>query len=388
MERSPQSYLKSSSHQHFMIASPPELRPLDRFISPSPSLSRGLSSEPLPSISNHRYFNDKMSIAAATHPIPSNLLSPPESPETPHVMLRRSTPLVQSHGDVLMTDEPLLPEDGASISLDTPLFNVNEKNETGVQKQIQSIVASRHQVPSKAVPSVGDYNLFVSTAWRLFKADPRSRLRQEKEYMNMYNNSSSVGIHKSPAMGSKRSAVTPRPRPISAVPPHQRSAARPARAPKATPKVLASDQFDRPQFVTPPSRSSADGTPAPRQRLTAPTREDSNFQALPDWSPPLDTLPAGNRSLLQDWRGNPLPIENEAYFELLHPAEAKLASTLRLTPAIYLCSKRRIFIEKVRRTKNGKEFRKTDSQKACKIDVNKASKLWTAFDKVGWFDRR
>jgi len=34
----------------------------------------------------------------------------------------------------------------------------------------------------------------------------------------------------------------------------------------------------------------------------------------------------------------------------------------------------------------GKEFRKTDAQQACKIDVNKASKLWSAFDKVGWLD--
>jgi len=83
-----------------------------------------------------------------------------------------------------------------------------------------------------------------------------------------------------------------------------------------------------------------------------------------------------------------LSIDSEPHFDLLHPAEAKLASILRLTPAIYLSSKRRIFIEKVKRTQIGKEFRKTDSQKACKIDVNKASKLWTAFDKVGWFDRK
>ena len=34
------------------------------------------------------------------------------------------------------------------------------------------------------------------------------------------------------------------------------------------------------------------------------------------------------------------------------------------------------------------EFRKTDSQKACKIDVNKASKLWSAYEKIGWFDLR
>ena len=36
----------------------------------------------------------------------------------------------------------------------------------------------------------------------------------------------------------------------------------------------------------------------------------------------------------------------------------------------------------------GKDFRKTDAQKACRVDVNKASRLHTAYEKVGWFDRR
>ena len=137
-----------------------------------------------------------------------------------------------------------------------------------------------------------------------------------------------------------------------------------------------------------PKSYSGSPTPAPRQRLTAPIREDSNFEALPDLTPLLETLPNNNRCLQTDWRGTPLPIENEPHYEKLHPAEAKLASTLRLTPAIYLSSKRRMFIGKVQRTQIGKEFRKTDAQKACKIDVNKASKLWTAFDKVGWLNKR
>ena len=72
---------------------------------------------------------------------------------------------------------------------------------------------------------------------------------------------------------------------------------------------------------------------------------------------------------------------------MLHEAEINLASTLRLTCATYLCSKRRIFEGRLRAFKNKKEFRKTDAQQACKIDVNKASKLWTAYDKVGWFNK-
>lgn len=293
-----------------------------------------------------------------------------------------------------MADEPLLPEDGASISLETPLFSVDEKDEPLIRKA----AAERSRTAPGILPTAEEYCMFTSSAWRLYQSDPQGWLRREKQYMSMYH---SAGIHKassvavkSPLPPLKRSAAaaaagTPRPRPMPGAGVPQRPVNRAPRAPRtATPKAIFHDSFGR-QLCTPP-RSSADGTPAPtRQRLTAPTREDSNFEALPDLTPPLSSLPAHNNRVLQtDWRGNPLPIENEPHFALLHPAEAKLASTLRLTPAIYLSSKRRIFIEKVRRTQLGKEFRKTDSQKACKIDVNKASKLWTAFEKVGWFERK
>lgn len=277
-----------------------------------------------------------------------------------------------------MADEPLLPEDGASISLETPLFSVAEKHEPLIQK-----VALKRSSELPGRPSPQEYGLFVSSAWRLCQNNPVEWLRKEKQFQSMYRiNKSSSNKTLAPIKRTTMAttAAIPRVRQAAGTP-------RPARAPRATPKLLARDDFDR-QLFTPP-RSSADGTPAPtRQRLTAPTREDSNFEALPDLTPPLDSLPNHNRALQTDWRGNPLAIENEPHFEKLHPAEAKLASTLRLTPAIYLSSKRRIFIEKVRRTQIGKEFRKTDSQKACKIDVNKASKLWTAFDKVGWFEHR
>jgi hypothetical protein len=70
----------------------------------------------------------------------------------------------------------------------------------------------------------------------------------------------------------------------------------------------------------------------------------------------------------------------------LHEAEVNLAATLRLNCATYLCSKRRVFQARIEALRIGKEFRKTDAQQACKIDVNKASKLWQSYDKVGWFN--
>ena len=36
--------------------------------------------------------------------------------------------------------------------------------------------------------------------------------------------------------------------------------------------------------------------------------------------------------------------------------------------------------------KDGKNFTKTAAQGVCAIDVNKASQLWDAFQKVGWFE--
>lgn len=106
--------------------------------------------------------------------------------------------------------------------------------------------------------------------------------------------------------------------------------------------------------------------------------------ALPDYCPPLTTLPERTNNLKVDWKGNALDLSRDPYLHLLHRDEIGLAASLRLDCATYLTSKRRIFIRRLECARIGKEFRKTDAQQACKIDVNKASKLWTAYEKVGW----
>lgn len=125
-------------------------------------------------------------------------------------------------------------------------------------------------------------------------------------------------------------------------------------------------------------------SPEPRVRTTAPNREDKDFASLEDYCPPLDTLPERTNNLKVDWKGNALDLSQDAYLHLLHRDEVGLAASLRLDCATYLTSKRRIFIRRLECARIGKEFRKTDAQQACKIDVNKASKLWTAYEKVGW----
>lgn len=120
---------------------------------------------------------------------------------------------------------------------------------------------------------------------------------------------------------------------------------------------------------------------------TEPTHEGTDFNSLRDYSPPTFTLddmgfPECN------WKGEPFDLSEDPDSHLLHPEEIFLASNLRMDCATYLTNKRRIFIACIKRMKVGKDFKKTNSQQACKIDVNKASKLWEAFNKVGWFEKR
>ncbi|CAK7234327.1 hypothetical protein SBRCBS47491_008910 [Sporothrix bragantina] len=125
-------------------------------------------------------------------------------------------------------------------------------------------------------------------------------------------------------------------------------------------------------------------SPEPRIRTTPPNREDKDFNSLPDYCPSLTTLPERTNLLRVEWKGTPIDLSRDPFSNLLHPDELVLAAGLRLDCATYLTSKRRIFIRRLECARMPKEFRKTDAQQACNIDVNKASKLWSAYDKVGW----
>lgn len=112
-----------------------------------------------------------------------------------------------------------------------------------------------------------------------------------------------------------------------------------------------------------------------------------SWEKLPDYSPSVATLPANNVKCLKvEWKGSPMDLSNDPLKSKLHPAELLLAQVLRLPCDLYLDSKRRLFLEKTHRLKQGLPFRRTDAQKACRIDVNKASRLYAAFEKVGWLN--
>ncbi|KAF9957038.1 hypothetical protein BGZ72_002230 [Mortierella alpina] len=87
---------------------------------------------------------------------------------------------------------------------------------------------------------------------------------------------------------------------------------------------------------------------------------------------------------LVQWKGSPLDISRAPGYAKLHSHEVYVASTLRLTPAVYLSCKQTLISASRGYAKTGKLFRKSDAQKLCKIDVNKTSKLWEVFARFGW----
>jgi hypothetical protein len=85
-----------------------------------------------------------------------------------------------------------------------------------------------------------------------------------------------------------------------------------------------------------------------------------------------------------NWKGQPLSILHLPHYNSLHPKEAIVASTLRLTPVQYLTAKNTLVSSARRYIQKSLPFRKSDAQKLLRIDVNKASKLWEFFMQVKW----
>lgn len=76
------------------------------------------------------------------------------------------------------------------------------------------------------------------------------------------------------------------------------------------------------------------------------------------------------------------------YYDLLHPGEVVIASTLRLTPEQYLKCRRSLVLAAQDFDGMDLAFRKSDAQKCVRIDVNKTSTLWSIFSRLGWFKPR
>ena len=303
----------------------------------------------------------------------ASLLSPPPSPFT-------RDELPSTVPAIVMTDPTLFSAPNSpAASAPQPLFHDTEQWDDIILERNQSTV----QDP-KFKPTVQEYKVFVSAAFELHARDPGRWLEREKKYMaNVPTQWASLNkVQKLSTTGpSKIRALAPARKQIPTSSPFKIQ--RTPRTPKVTPKSQRGyEAFARAQE----SGILSPGPVAVRTRQPA-TREDVDFNAIPDYCPPLSTLNE-NSKFKVEWKGTRLDLSNDPHKHLLHPAEIHLASVLRLSCASYLTSKRRIFKDKVDRTRAGLKFQKTDSQKACKIDVNKASKLWQAYHSIGWFDEK
>ncbi|KAI0101177.1 hypothetical protein F4814DRAFT_107391 [Daldinia grandis] len=352
------------------LMSPPEPLRLESF-------SHGRESKPM-----------SLNIADVRRLHPISPISPPISPAT-KADDHSANPASSASTTV---QDPILypPQDVTRSPQQQPLFSQDDSID--VRRIVDEHVNVRPAdlFGNATPPKREDYELFLyfsSQVMKKYQQDPKSWLKREREFLLADRRA-----------GARNNQFKLRPKPIlPAKLPQVRKetqrakTARPAKVVKATQSNTAAPRPIRSYPTTNPGRTSnrppsATPDPSPR-RAVAPNREDKDFASLSNFCPPLNSLPERTNSLKVDWKGTQIDLSNDPHRHLLHPDEITLAANLRLDCATYLTSKRRMFIRRRECLKMGKEFRKTDAQQACKIDVNKASKLWTAFDKVGWLEK-
>ena len=371
---------KEKDHQLSIssLLSPPESRRADTFSSP---MSVAMSRTPSASFSSTSYpaQSSNFTKLAGKHSRPV-LLSPPISPQTP----QKDEAAREDEG---AKDPPLFPSQESGTSENNgPLFPRAESadaDSTGAT--IQNHIAKAGRDPS-SLPSEEEYRLIVDAVSQIkfhsivgeqVNKDPAKWIRREMSTWHLYPgmNAGKVNQKKVVKSGLRRLAPAP-----SGVRKSKVTVPRVARNPKPK-RSPPQHQFDDFDF---PLRSPQ----VPKAPKAPTSRDDVDYESQPDYCPPIDSLPNNSKALKADWKGQMLDLCRDPDRHLLHESEVNLAATLRLSCATYLTSKRRIFVARLHTLKIGKEFRKTDAQQACKIDVNKASKLWTAFEKVGWFESK
>ncbi|KAF2478637.1 hypothetical protein BDY17DRAFT_313924 [Neohortaea acidophila] len=319
--------------------------------------------------------------------------TPPASPKT------TTLPSITSAIGFTVSDSPLYPEQTPRARIDSqqPLFATEPSLSPSPKQAIVKPVAS----PTLATPAPVrqtlhyPHNLGVTTkeqAWQYYQ-DRMAELQKMRgpRLLPQPEKSPRWNLHKEDRRQLEsltRPAGVSKPRPAAArVPAKVKAPLAPSTLVKAapskrrTPKARTMHEFVDSAF---PQRESTT-----KHKRAPPTKkvegENVNWTDLPDYAPPvadLDTMP---RSLKVTWHGHPL-TPTDADVVHLHEQEVAVASTLRLSAAIYLTNKRKIFQARLQSLKDNKNFTKTAAQSACKIDVNKASQLWEAFDRVGWFN--
>jgi len=346
-----------------MLLSPPQARQADMFSPASMSMSRS---------------NSQSTIVPSAIPKVSQgqgqslPLSPPISPQ------RQKEDVIGA--DEGLRDPPLFPREASDLSAaSVPLFPTNQSRRETIERHIAAGGVCKEEDYDLILEACSQTK-FSSQVGVAFKKDPVAWYRQSLRDITHYVN---LDAKRKNAPTLKAKPKTPMLRRLApALEGGVRKPIRLARTPK-TPKPKPSPPQDLFGMYT---WAAKEQTPKAPKQVTS--RDDIDYNSLQDFCPPTSNLGNNAKALKADWKGQVLDLSDDPDRHMLHEAEVNLAATLRLSCAVYLSSKRRIFIARVQCGMRGKEFRKTDAQQACKIDVNKASKLWTAFEKVGWFDNR
>ena len=351
------------------LMSPPEPKPLDDFH----AVPKKPQSEPR---------KPEMTPTRHVTPLKRHLPSPPVSPYNERPTKHTSFPGANDRKSSDLKDPVLYPESEGGTDLEVPLFPPERAVNT---EEIIDKHMAMHMLQFKEKlnrPTREEYRLAlacVPTIGARYNQDPvayykRSRDEQENDYWQAKRICAPDGLKAPPVAiapapkAGKRVIYPPTPRPIS----HRMK-----RSPKSSPIAKLMN-------FPPKGRQ---GTPDSKGQIIK--RDDVDFLALPDYTPPLSTLPSNNAHVFKtDWTANMLDLSNDPHRHLLHEAELNLAAKLRLSCAKYLCCKRRLFEARLNALRIGKEFRKTDAQQSCSVDVNKASRLWSAYEKVGWLDAK
>ena len=327
--------------------------------------------------------------------LPPLVHTPPASPEF------SSLPSIAAATGYPAHDSPLFPDqtqsDRSRAQAELPLFEKARSPSPTPTEVTVSIEPRQEDVTTTTTPSrkgTFPFTLDIKTgqdALRYYYARmdelraARTRLPEPRKSpaFNLDKESSrqlqsltrSAGVAKSrPAPKS-----APKPKALVATSPIKTSPPK-----RRTPKVRTYSDFVDSAF--PQKESSAKHKRAPPSKIVE--GENVEWTELPDYAPPSSDLDTNPRSLKVSWHGHALPLHDDPDTLHLHEQEVQVASTLRLRSNVYLTNKRKIFQARLQALKDGKNFTKTAAQSACKIDVNKASQLWEAFEKVGWFEER
>lgn len=355
--------------------------------------------DPYPTVESFSHIRDVDSASATLRPSDATAhvrghlngkdglpISPPVSPYRQPIATADPSNSIIPQGSSIK-DPVLYPHDDhqhITSPAHSPLFAPAEllENRRLVDQHVRNRSPSTF-TDGKEPPRPEEYELVLNCRPQVmahYRANPKEWLRRSREGLKA--DTIAKGVRRYPKL-------MPALKPNTAKAPKLSTASR-VNKPVKTIKGVSSVR--QPRDVAPATALGPSGrisaTPEPSRRIVAPNREDRDYHSLPDICPPLSSLPTKGNSLKVDWKGSPIDLHSDPDAHLLHPDELLLAGNLRLDCATYLTSKRRMFLRRLRCLQIPKEFRKTDAQQACKIDVNKASKLWTAFEKVGWLDEK